>query len=231
MIVPRTQEREANLEKSMNYCVEAIIEEDNTVSKVATWIVDSGTTHHMCNEGTLLSELKKDPSAQGVLVGNNSRLKVEHEGKVKLNFCVGKQEVKGVINGVLCILEMSKNLFGVTQAMKQGKSVLFDNKTMSCKILKDSKVVGEAHLMNGLWVLNCTQDTEEAHANIAQEEDNMQLWHQRLGHLGEDNLVKLQKKGMVKGPEDPLKGEVKGNCEGCKQGKQHKQPHLETEKC
>ena len=210
-----------------NFCAE-VIAQGHSASKVQTWIVDSGATHHMCNEKEAFSELKENQSAAAVLVGNNAKLKVEKEGKVSMGFTVGKDVINGEVDGVLFIPEMGRNLFSVTQTMRQGKSVFFDSQTMSCKILKGKTEVGAAHLEGGLWILDCQpQRTHEAHSSEVNE--SMELWHQRMGHLGEDNLLKLQRKHMVKGLEGQLRGSVKGSCEGCKEGKQNREPFPEGE--
>ena len=221
--------RKGKREQGEHYCAQGVVGEANAASEESTWIVDSGATHHMCKEKGFFSELSEKPAATAVLVGNNSRLEVEKEGKVRLNFSVGREVIPGTVDKVLYVPEMGKNLFSVTQTMRQGKSVLFDSKTMSCKILKGQEEVGTAQLKGGLWVLDCSPSLVGA-ANVVQKEGNMELWHQRLGHLGEDGLVKLQEKGMVKGLEKPLQGSVKGACEGCKEGKQHRESFPETEK-
>jgi hypothetical protein len=47
------------------------------------------------------------------------------------------------------------------------------------------------------------------------------IWHRRMGHLGEDNVRKLAK--MVDGMEIKVRTTV-GVCEACLEGKQHRQP-------
>ena len=79
-----------------NFCAE-VIAQGHSASKVQTWIVDSGATHHMCNEKEAFSELKENQSAAAVLVGNNAKLKVEKEGKVSMGFTVGKDVINGEV--------------------------------------------------------------------------------------------------------------------------------------
>ena len=214
--------------KGEHYSAEGVLGEAHSVCKVSTWIVDSGATHHVCNEEKAFSVLRGNPTVSGVLVGNNAQLDVPKEGEVKLDFAVGRKIIPGTVDKVLFVPEMARNLFSVTQTMKQGKSVLFDSKSMSCKILKDGKQVGAANLEGGLWVLECDQ-SKAAEANVASKGSSLELWHQRLGHLGEDNLRKLHGKQMVSGLDATLEGNVKGSCEGCKEGRQHREPFQESE--
>ena len=205
------------------FCAEGVVGEAYNAVKASTWIIDSGSSHHICNQKGSFSELKGSPQVSAVVIGNNSKLEVKNEGKVSLTFNVGKAQNLGTIDSVQYVPGMGRNLFSVTQTMKQGKSVLFDAKTMSCKILKGDLQVGSATLRGGLWVLDC-DEPQQASANVAEKENNMELWHQRLGHLGEDALKVMQKREMVSGMEEDLQGTVKGSCQGCKEGKQHKEP-------
>ena len=205
------------------FCAQGVIGEAHNTVKASTWIIDSGSSHHICNQKDSFSEFKGNPQVSAVVIGNNSKLQVENEGKVKLTLNVGKTQTFGTIDAVQYVPEMGKNLFSVTQTMKQGKSVLFDAQTMSCKILKGDLQVGSATLRGGLWVLDC-DEPQQASANVAEKEENMELWHQRLGHVGEDALKTMQKTQMVKGLEKDLQGTVKGACQGCKEGKQHREP-------
>ena len=48
-----------------------------------------------------------------------------------------------------------------------------------------------------------------------------QLWHQRFGHLNLQDLMLLQKKGMVEGL--PIFRNIQLNCDGCALGKMHRE--------
>jgi hypothetical protein len=41
----------------------------------------------------------------------------------------------------------------VAHNISQGKDVLFNSMTRSCKILRGTQVVGGAHFENGLWIV------------------------------------------------------------------------------
>jgi hypothetical protein len=111
---------------------------------------------------------------------------------------IGKSSIEGDIDGVLYTLEMGRNLFSVTQTMKQGKSVLFDTGSMTCnnlkefesveRVLKTSCVVGTAHLHGGLWILDSSP--KHAATTLLSRNDTLDvgLWHQRLGHLKKSEI-------------------------------------------
>ena len=52
----------------------------------------------------------------------------------------------------------------------------------------------------------------------------MELWHQRLGHLGKENVQKLSRMNLVEGMDRNLEGKVKYECKGCLQGKKIRLP-------
>ena len=47
------------------------------------------------------------------------------------------------------------------------------------------------------------------------------IWHQRFGHLSLQDLILLQRKGMVDGL--PIFHNVKLDCDGCTLGKMHRE--------
>ena len=165
-------------ERAENFVVEALTGE-GIPAKRGTWIVDSGATHHMCNERSLLFEDEEQQATNEVVVADKSTLKVEKQGKVKMRFAAEKGEfVKGTINGVLLIPELSRNLFSVTKAMQQGKDVHFDCETMTCRIMKGKEVVGTAHLENRLWILDVATEAPPS-TYLAAAEEKRSVLHQK----------------------------------------------------
>ena len=57
--------------------------------------------------------------------------------------------------------------------------------------------------------------------------EDIRVWHQRLGHLGEQNIRKLQ--GMAEGIRVDPKSTL-GICEDCQSGKQTRQPNHDPAK-
>ena len=203
------------------------------------WVVDSGATHHMCKDRAAFVTSSKVTTGRKILLGDSSHIDVELEGQVDLSMSLGGQKrIKGTLNNVLYTPEMSRNLFSVTHCVKQGKDVYFDSKRLECRILQGRRIVGRARLQNNLWILNGASfpknpdqvhgGDSEAHLSI-RERNMMYLWHLRLGHLGEDNLRKLQSKRMVKGLHFDEGETFKESCFGCAAGKHHRTPFVRVE--
>ncbi|XP_021825771.1 uncharacterized protein LOC110766715 [Prunus avium] len=62
---------------------------------------------------------------------------------------------------------------------------------------------------------------------VRTSEDHLDLWHQRLGHMNYQDLIKLSKCESVRGLPN-LSGRREGVCEGCQLGKETKNPHKTT---
>jgi len=201
---------------------------------VKTWIVDSGATHHMCNQRDAFVSTEEVRSEKTILLGNSTKSKISVEGSVELDLKVTNQKtVRGKLKRVLYTPEMSRNLFSITECVKQGKDVFFDSKKLECRILYQGEVVGRAHLKQNLWILdsrlpeNPDQGTEEKDAGrayLASTTSGTSLWHLRFGHLGMQNLKRLQEKKMVNGMTMSGEEPDKLICKGCEEGKQHRLP-------
>jgi len=70
----------------------------------------------------------------------------------------------------------------------------------------------------GAWSANTASHGERSASG------NLELWHLRLGHLGEHNLKLLKTHHMVEGLGATMDGSVWNSCLGCAAGKQHKLP-------
>ena len=86
----------------------------------------------------------------------------------------------------------------VTKTMRQGNDVWFTAEDMMCTISNKGNVIGRAHLEGELWVLDCSSPRHPHSSFLAKKVDDLNLWHQRFGHLGVENLKRLRKEGMVK---------------------------------
>ena len=85
----------------------------------------------------------------------------------------------------------------MSQASKKGKIVKFTDST--CHILRKShKLTAKATKRGSLYQLNCSFETERVHF-ASSPVTNEDIWHQRFGHLGLHNLLKVAREKLVKG--------------------------------
>jgi hypothetical protein len=131
-------------------------------------------------------------------------------------FVNGKQEWI-TIKDVLVVPNLTMNLLSVDKIEKKGLKIVFEkNKgTIYCK----NNIIAEATGEKGTYKLDTEIEREEPSANLVQ--NNVELWHLRMEHLGWNNLKRLE--DMVDGVN--IKGISPNICEVCQEGKQTKLPY------
>jgi len=130
------------------------------------------------------------------------------------------------------------HLLSVTCLMNDGYNIEFNASEGTCLITRQNLVIGNAKLSGNLWVLDTVQtedspeSPEDEGAFLTSSEKALALWHLRFNHLNEDELRRMARSQAVKGLDiSDLNGDpVKGRCEGCARGKQHRHPFPSSEK-
>ena len=219
------QDGQSGNTQAVNFMIEEKCESNLISSSFPEWIIDSGATHHMCNNPSLLERSWKPMKGKTILFGDGREVAVTMEGVARIQICAPNGSVKSAeIQNVLVIPNLSRNLISVTQSMKQGIGFIFDAVMGVCNIKKNGSVIGVAYLTDGLWKLKVDKSDFTSRVMLGSLKNSMELWHLRLGHLGEDNLKILVKNAMVEGIGSSLEGTVKNQCKGCFQGKQTRLP-------
>jgi len=178
------------------------------------WLIDSGCTHHLCNDAEMFRILDNTYKSK-VKVGNGEFLKVKGKGSVAV---LTNSGIK-TIPDVLYIPDISQNLLSVGQMLEKNYSLHF--KDHKCTIVDPSGVELFCVKMNNRsFVVNWEKAYELAYTGASQEITN--LWHKRLGHFNQRTVAEMNKKGLVEDmPEIYCDAQV---CEICQQGKQSKLP-------
>src|ERR1700733_13405567 len=188
------------------------------------WFTDSGASDHFSPHRDLfttfhtLEEPIYTETAEGTAMGTGM-------GRITITV-LGKDDTETdlELNDVIYAPNMSSNLFSLAAAYDKGFETritpgyglrIFHNDTI---VAKSVRVAG------GLFRLKTPIDSAFALAAQVTEparELDIDIWHRRMGHLGEDNVRKLAR--MVEGMVIKSRTEV-GVCEACLEGKQHRQP-------
>ncbi|UYV73840.1 hypothetical protein LAZ67_11001074, partial [Cordylochernes scorpioides] len=176
-----------------------------------TFIVDSGSTCHMINEEKLLDHQKKCDVNINV-AKKEEVMRAKTSGQFKGRQCN--------LNEVIFVPELSKNLLSVTSIVNNGGEVNFKGDKVT--ILKDGKKVLEGdQLENGLYAVNIEQHfSKKNDSNLTLPSENKtKEWHRKLGHIGMQNLRKLE--SLVDGMElNKLEKQENDVCEICIMAKQ-----------
>ena len=186
------------------------------------WIVDSGATCHICNSKELFEELHSLSKPQKVTLGDGRTVEAMGTGvvEVKLKLPGGESKI-GRLGEVLYVPTLAYNLLSVAKATEAGKMVKF-GETQGEIIDEEGEVVAMASKTGSLYYLRCEPMINER-INSATDQAGENLWHRRYGHLGEKNLSKLKKDGLVNGFDYDISKEI-DFCESCVSGKIHRCP-------
>jgi hypothetical protein len=193
------------------------------------WIVDSGATSHITADISCLHDVQ--PTDVKVNFGNGSVGRAEAVGDVILSGIPGMYGVNLVLRKVLYVPDAADNLLSIKKITEAGWRVSID--LVKCVIHSQPKRIVAKSYSNGLYVVSgWASKAVSTDAKLAATKETAELWHRRFGHLGYDNLAKLQSSSMVNGisvtADQFRKTGAAELCEPCIAAKQHKQPSKST---
>lgn len=129
-----------------------------------------------------------------VVSADNSKHNISSIGDVVFPSKVNMQEL--VLKDVYHVPGMRKNLISVPQIMDAGNYVVFGPKDVRvfAKFETPSKPILQGHRRENVYVLSA----ETAYVEKTKNLQNVDLWHQRLGHIGYEKLsIIMQKESVV----------------------------------
>jgi hypothetical protein len=193
------------------------------------WVVDSGATSHITADLNCLQNVR--PADVVVNFGNGSAGRAEAVGDVFLSGVSGMDGTNVWLKNVLYVPDAADNLLSIRKITESGWKVSMDLE--KCVIRALGKQITAKSYSNGLYILSgWVSRSGTADAKLATSKETAELWHRRFGHLGYDNLARLQSSGMVSGisvPADQFRQAGAAElCEPCIAAKQQKQPSKPT---
>ena len=102
------------------------------------------------------------------------------------------------IHNVMYVSGIKKNLICVSAIADNDMKVEFDKYKCHVKDVQDNcRVIATWSRLGGLYKLDAIKGNHQALATSTISD--VELWHQRYGHLNHNDLMLLQKKSMVEG--------------------------------
>ncbi|CAL2256157.1 unnamed protein product [Prunus armeniaca] len=139
---------------------------------------------------------------------------------------LGKGDVKTLglpfLKNVMLVENLQANLISISQLCDDGSSVWFDKDQCYVADLQGKKVMRSMRSKDNCYSIQVNENKSLV-CNRAND-DVMELWHRRLGHINFRDLLKLSKKECVRGL-PKLSGKSAGVCGACQLGKQVKSAH------
>ena len=161
------------------------------------WIVDSGATNHVARDRATYVEYRRVPAGnKWIYVGNNARIEVKGIGTCKLNLRGGGTLF---LHDVLYAPEIRRNLVSVICLLDLGYNVNFYSRCVELRI--NSVLIGYGFVTNGFMLLDVEPNNNDGcFSNIALTSNadvNDEIWHARLGHIGQERMNRLAKEGLL----------------------------------
>lgn len=177
------------------------------------WFLDSGCSNHMTGDKSWFTNLD-EKSMHTVRLGNNSKMRVQGQGSVKV-ILDGRSHI---IPYVYYVPDLNTNLLSLGQLQERKMVILI--KEGSCKVYHEEwgLIISTTMTTNRMFII-LAEPPEVSCLQVSCNDPK--LWHKRFGHLNQQSLQNLSTKQMVVGlPQIEKVNEV---CEVCTKGKQHRE--------
>ncbi|CAH9105587.1 unnamed protein product, partial [Cuscuta europaea] len=173
------------------------------------WVVDTATSYHVTPHRYYFTTYKAGDFG-AVKMGNSSSSGITGISDVQIKTSIGSTIT---LKDVRHVPDLRLNLLSVVCLDEQGYENHFSRGTW--KMSKGILTIARGHVCGTLYKSHLRICTDSL--NIA-EEASQDLWHLRLGHIGEKGLTTLMKKNLI----NIDKNVAPGPCSHCLFGKQHR---------
>ena len=175
----------------------------------------------------LLTNYQEFDVPETVRLGDGHTVEAYGSGQVKIALKINKnKDILTILDKVLFVPKLACNLFSIRAVTQKGYIVQFGH---SCCWIKDSNgnVRGKGHLSNRMYKLisdaESTTKSHEVKKATIENPHQLDLWHQRLGHVNKNQLLQTIKNSLIKGVNFSENDRL-NFCEGCVEGKLSRKP-------
>jgi len=208
---------------------------DNT----RTWLLDSGSAHHITNDLASLHNKRQLVNQIAVTCANGEKTYVSTVGDISFDTILEDNQLSCItLRDVYHIPSAPANLLSVSSAVDHGAKLTVSGGSARLSLWDGTPLI-DAYEQHGVYMFPADlrapveQASSRATAPMAasaltsssgdSSASDMLVWHRRFAHLGNANLTKLAKSNMVTGLhiKDFTTTPV---CEPCVLSKQHRLP-------
>ncbi|XP_067208160.1 uncharacterized protein Inos isoform X2 [Linepithema humile] len=166
------------------------------------WCLDSGCTSHLCKDTRMIS--KQIRMQSDIKLANSATSMADARGDVEFITAFKNRNKTIRLENTLHVPDLRTNLLSVAKIVDRGYRVTFDSNqaTVYDPQGNTSLVVkreGDLYLLEG--------STQRANTATQKERSDLEVWHERLGHLNTNDILQMSRTQAASGFE--LKGDHK----------------------
>ncbi|XP_057444079.1 uncharacterized protein LOC130736254 [Lotus japonicus] len=154
------------------------------------WYFDSGCSRHMTGNKEYLENIKGYAS-NFVTFGDGAKGKIKGIGKL-VN--PGSPD----LDDVLLVKGLTANLISISQLCDQGLDVLF-SKAVCVVTTNDHKVMMQGIRSKDNCYMWVSPEKAQVSRCLISKDDELNLWHQRLGHINLKSMQKIISEEAIRG--------------------------------
>jgi len=185
------------------------------------WYVDNGATTHLTFRSDILSNFQKFSESKNLQIADGNYVQATGMGMVHMETVINEEHLEIKLENVWLVPKLKRNLFSVLAAQDKHKNSVFVSTPRNCYLKVDDKklLFGVREQNGGLFKLTVKTiiQSKPEEANIVNQENLLQLYHERLAHQNKRHVKSVLKQAFD--IDVSLDSEF---CEGCIFGKAHR---------
>jgi hypothetical protein len=186
----------------------------NNISGGRYWVLDSGCTQHMTENGRMFTSIDNEGSeCDKITFGDNSKGKMKGLGKFAISNDLS-------ISNVLLVESLSYNLLSVAQLCDLGLVCKFSPKNVVITSIKSDELIFKRFYYGNLYLIDFSSNDASLSTCVFTKSSKGWLWHGRLAHVGMNQLKKLMKHDLVIGLNNDIIFEKNKLCSAYQADKQ-----------
>ena len=191
----------------------------NSVSTKYDWLLDSGTTSHICTVREAFIDYQPLVNSKVRGIGSQPATAIGR-GTILVNFDVNGKIITHRLQNVLHIPEAENCLLSLGRFDDGGGHVVFQKGKCTLHD-RNNRIVGNGVKNGRLYLLSArAQIATQERANIASSRKlTWDEWHRRFGHISITAIQKLEQQGLVDGLDIDETSIPPRSCEACIQAK------------
>ncbi|KAK0589658.1 hypothetical protein LWI29_016911 [Acer saccharum] len=182
----------------------------NFACQDTSWVIDSGASIHATSRRDFFTSYTHGDFGN-VKMGNDGLAKVVGIGDVCLEMTNG---TRLVLKNVKHIPDIRVNIISTGKLDDEGYCNTFNNGQW--KLTRGAMILARGKKCSTLYLLQAK--LSKSSINAVEDENKVELWHKRLGHISEKGLTVLTKKNLL----SDVKSTQLKKCAHCLAGKQNR---------